>query len=120
MNYSIILVRNVRAMRGDLSLAEFSQEIGIAKSTLEAIEKCKSSIRLDTLEQICDRLDVPMQALLSNSLTDGQMKLLDHLLSSADWYNKLSEPGQREAADAIQRLLLLRPNNNTFPEENQN
>ena len=52
MDLSKNLSKNIRALRGSKSQAEFSEELGIAKATIHAIEAQRSSVRLDTLEVI--------------------------------------------------------------------
>lgn len=60
------LSKNMRTLRSPKSQAEFSEELGIAKATIHAIEARRSSVRLDTPEVICDNLGIPPQEILSD------------------------------------------------------
>ena len=62
MNHVGDNLKYLRKLRG-ATLTQFSQEIGISRSTLQTLEK-GSSPNLSTLEVIAQNLDLPVSALL--------------------------------------------------------
>ncbi len=111
MNYAQILSKNIRIIRGIRSQAEFAKEIGITKSTVQAMEKGKSVPRLDTLDVICEHLGMPIAALLSEDGTVEHLNMQAALLRNLDWYIRLPKGGQtalvawlRQTADLYEAL----------------
>ena len=47
------LAKNLREMRGDMSLKEFGRKTGISYATLSRIESSQQNVSLQTLEQLC-------------------------------------------------------------------
>ena len=84
----------MRALRGERSQAEFAKEVGITKSTLQAIEKQKSFARLDTLELICHGLDLPVSVLLSNDQESSHFYALMRTVKKLDWFASLPAKSQ--------------------------
>lgn len=101
------LSKNMIAIRGRKTQAEFSKELGITKSTVQAIESQKSAVRLDTLEIICEHLELPAGALLSDELNHIEMGVLRHVLRRSEWFVKQSEKIQREYVDWLRRTAEL-------------
>lgn len=107
MEFTRNLSKNLRALRGGKSLVEFSNEIGITKSTLQAIEKEVTTARLDTLELICTKTDVPVSALLGGELSSAQTSILFQMFRGLDWFTELSEAEQQEFLHWAQDTLTL-------------
>lgn len=94
-----ILSKNIRALRGKQSLTDFSKELGISKSALQAIEKGQSVPRMDTLEIISERMGLTLPALLSEDLMEaGQGEML-LVLRRLTWVYGLPKETQRRLAD---------------------
>ena len=51
------LAKNIRLLRGDLSLKEFGRKTGISYATLSRIESRQQNVSLVTLEKICIALN---------------------------------------------------------------
>lgn len=96
------LSNNLRAIRGRRSQVEFSKEIGITKSTLQAIEKQASAARLDTLELISQKLGIPASALLSEDLAQTKPDREEKVLQGLGWFVTLPEADRNMLADWIQ------------------
>jgi len=105
------LSKNLRALRGNKSQAEFSEELGLAKATIQAIESQRSAIRLDTLELICNSLSISPQEVLSDTAQPLELDLLSRCLERTDWFLMLGPDEQQEyiqwlrhTADLFSRL----------------
>ena len=111
MELSKNLSKNLRALRGNKSQAEFSEELGLAKATIQAIESQRSAIRLDTLELICNSLSISPQEVLSDTAQPLELDLLSRCLERTDWFLMLGPDEQQEyiqwlrhTADLFSRL----------------
>ena len=47
------LAKNLREMRGNMSLMEFGRKTGISYATLSRIESSQQNVSLKTIEQLC-------------------------------------------------------------------
>ena len=74
------LLKNLRALRGSKSQTEFSEELGLAKAAIQAIEAQRTAIRLDTLELICNSLSISPQEVLSDAAQPLELDLLSRCL----------------------------------------
>ena len=111
MELSKNLSKNLRALRGNKSQAEFSEELGLAKATIQAIESQRSAIRLDTLELICNSLSISPQEVLSDAAQPLGLDILSRCLERTDWFLMLGPEEQQEyiqwlrhTADLFSRL----------------
>ena len=95
-------LRNLRSAQG-LSLSDFSKELDIPKSTLQAILD-GGQTSLHTAICISERLNVPLDTLVNGTLSPDQFRRLDGFLTQLEWYNKL--PGEKQA-EAREHLLAL-------------
>ena len=95
MNLTLHLSKRLKALRGKKSQADFAKEIGITKSTLQAIEAQKSAIRLDTLEVICDGLGISVETLLSDMPLLSRFDATTALLQQLDWFTSLSAENRK-------------------------
>jgi len=97
------LSNNLMAIRRHKGLSQigFAQQIGISKSTLQALEQGHSP-RLDTVEYIAAQLNTTACALISDALPPGQSSILSALLHHIGHYT-LWEP---EDQDALLELSL--------------
>ena len=100
MELSKNLSKNLRALRGNKSQAEFSEELGLATAT-----------RRDTLELIFNSLSISPQDLLSDTAQPLELDLLSRCLERIDWFLMLGPDEQQEyiqwlrhTADLFSRL----------------
>lgn len=88
-------LNEIRKERG-LSITEFSDELNISRSALQAILLCKANPRMDTIEHIASRLGVSPISLLSSQeemkhslqhfqkITDQMIETIKSILSEED------------------------------------
>ena len=107
MEYARNLSKNLRAIRGFKRQVEFSEEIGITKSTLQSLEKGTTSARLDTLELISSRLGIPVSVLLTDELTPVEHSVLLHILRGMEWYTALPSNEQNSLLQWLQETLAV-------------
>ena len=117
MESSINLSHNLRALRGARSLEEFAKELGIAKSTLENIEKQKNSTRVSTVDEICKRLGIPVSLMLSNDLKAEHLVTLQELLRQFSWFADLSAAEQVQFVHSLRDLMKIMTQNPNLWEE---
>ena len=102
MEYGQNIAAALRAIRGLRSQAEFAEEIGISKSTVQAIERGCENVRLDTLELICKKLDISPAALLDNRI--GQID--PSVLQKITRFDPLSPTSQCIVLQHLESLLI--------------
>ena len=102
MEYGQNIAAALRAIRGLCSQAEFAEEIGISKSTAQAIERGCENVRLDTLELICKKLDISPAALLDNRI--GQID--PSVLQKITRFDTLSPTSQCIVLQHLESLLI--------------
>lgn len=89
------LAKNFKMLRGKKSYADFAEELGVTKSTIQAIEKEETSVRLDTLQIICTQLNVPVEWLLSDhQMESADLGVLTYALRRLDWFMELPQEAQ--------------------------
>ena len=110
-------LQNMREAR-KLSLAEFSKELDIPKSTLQAIME-GGHTTLHTAMQIAQKLGIPLDTLTNGRLTAGQIKVLDGLMLQLGWYDRLPKNKQKEVSEHIYALIRLIQESEEGPEENE-
>ncbi|NLD20592.1 MAG: helix-turn-helix transcriptional regulator [Clostridiales bacterium] len=99
-------LNSFREMR-ELSINEFSQEIGMSKSETQKLLKATGNPRLDTVEHIAENLEVNSEILISPtySASDFNSSLL--LLKTVDCITNLSKEDQERAAYLFHELISL-------------
>lgn len=70
--------------KANMSLTEFAEELGIARSSLQHYLNGTSNPRADTIQLIADKLDIPVEALVSSPD-------LSPKASSRNFYGKLKD-----------------------------
>lgn len=98
-------LKALRASRG-LSLADFAEVIGIAKSTLQDIESGKSST-LDTVDHIARNLKIPASTLLSDAASPEQLSITIQIVQRLDWFSSLSPDERKEIIRLIERMAEI-------------
>lgn len=94
---------------------EFTDEIGISKSTLYKIEKGDVNPTLSLIDQVSDNLSIPAaELLLEPSYTPSELVVIKRLLSSIDLFTQLSEEKQKKVAalfiEIVKELSPVVPN----------
>lgn len=101
LSYNLKTLRKLRSK----SLVEFSDEIGIAKSTLQNMESGKNTT-LDTVDFISEHLNISPIVLLSGEEPDD-CKKLEQILATADWYRTSSREKQIRIRALLNELMEL-------------
>ena len=94
------LIRNIRKT----TLYEFSQELGIPKSTLQSLLR-EGNTTLDTAIRIANNLNLSVDALLENDLEPEKCDMLTMLLKSLAWFSKKSPEQRLRLKSCIEELL---------------
>lgn len=89
---------NLRLLKEErnLSLTEFSKELQIPRTTLQAVLE-DGQTSLDTACRISDALNIPLSALTDIRLSHEKLDILKGLFLSMEWYSHLT-PEQKEIA----------------------
>lgn len=98
-------LRNMRSARG-LSLAEFSRELDIPKTTLQSILDHGQTSLYTTLH-ISHKLGIPLDTLTNGVLSGQQFRRLDGFLESLKWFDRLTKKKQEEVCHHVLSLILL-------------
>lgn len=82
---------NLNAIRRsrNVSLSEFSRELGIPKSTLQSI-LADGNTSLHTALYIAENLGVPLSSLTGEIIPNKSMDAILSLINCLEWYNNLS------------------------------
>ena len=102
------LSNNLMAIRRHKGLSQigFAQQIGISKSTLQALEQGHSP-RLDTVEYIAAQLNTTACTLISDTLPPGQSSVLSALLHHIGHYTLWEPEDQDTLLELSLRLVQL-------------
>ncbi len=96
----------IRASRNQ-SITEFSEDLGIARSSLQDILNGTGNPRMDTVEYIASQLQVSPITLLSGSFEDEQLQTALLLIQTIDAVSKLTDSQRLEFAELFQKMILL-------------
>ena len=98
--------KNLEAIRefNGQSIAEFAQEVGIAKSTLHSV-RISGNTTLDTAIRIAEGLNLPLDSLVRDNHLSEKVNIIQYLLRSIDWFRALSKSEQEEAILHFQKIL---------------
>lgn len=88
------------------SLARFSKEVGISKSTLQQIEHGNGT-SLDTLVCIARHLDIPVAALLSRDVPPQQWGIFLQILSGLERFASLPQEQQVKLSKNIVEITQI-------------
>ena len=89
------------------TLAEFSNEIGISRTTLQDILKGNSSSRIDTVEVVADGLNTDPLALLSNPYGENELAFLLSLFQLSDAASALADDEKEELAAHCHAIISI-------------
>ncbi len=96
----------IRSSRG-LSITEFSEELGIARSSLQDLLMGRGNPRIDTVEYIARQLQVDPLALLAGGCTDRQQQVLLLILNLLQETAELTPDQRSELAGLLTQLAAL-------------
>lgn len=101
------LANNLKALRlaSGKTLDEFSEELCIARSTLQELEAGRSNSRMDTVQIIADKLELPAIVLLSPSFEQLTPALF--LFRQLESFLELSPKEQKEVTEAFHTIIRL-------------
>ena len=106
MEYGKNIAAALRTIRGLRSQAGFAEQIGISKSTVQAIERGSENVRLDTLELICKKLGIPPTVLLDNRIDQIDPGVLACVLQKITRFDTLSPTSQCIVLQHLESLLI--------------
>lgn len=98
------ILKQLQIERG-LSLAEFAEEIGISKSSLQEYRAAKRNLRADTLELLADKLDIPIASLVTGKLFSNPT--LDTLTDLCRNLHPKFQPAAFQQLRALEELFHL-------------
>ena len=88
------------------TLAEFSEELGIARSTVQSI-MADGNTTVDTLIRLADALHTSLDDLVFGELPIKRLDDIQHFLKNIGWFTKLSPQQQRKFRYHLCELLKL-------------
>ncbi len=88
------------------SIAEFSEELDVPKSTLQDILK-DGNTSLHTALHIARQLNVPLSTLTDEVIPGENLTVLFALLRSFVWFDSLSGEDQKVVADHICAIMKI-------------
>ncbi len=102
------LAENLRQIRRarQMTLAEFSAELGIPKSTLQSV-LTDGQTTLDTAMRIADGLHIPLDTLASIPMQANQVQVMQALARCLNWFAALSEAEQQTVADCLRQIVRI-------------
>lgn len=88
------------------TLAEFSEELGVAKSTIQSV-MVDGNTTLDTLVRVANALQVSLDELVFGELPVKRMNYIQCFLKDIGWFVKLSPEKQERFCYLLGELLKL-------------
>ena len=109
MNIQDNIKYNLKAIMKDkrLSLTDFSEELGIARSSLQQYLKGDSNPRADTLQLLADKLNISVEALISENGRDSLAE------ANLNQYSDSRELKHTESHDASRDFSFKKTFSNT-------
>lgn len=106
-NLSVMM--NVIRRSRNLSITQFSEELGLSRSYTQALLNGRGNPRMDTIEHIASRLQISPLLLLRCSYSEEQLEIFLLLLLLIRRLSALSSAKQTEFLVLFQKLLSLMP-----------
>ena len=92
----------IRAVK-NINMTAFSEELGVPKSTLQAILK-DGNTSLHTAQHIADRLNVPLSSLTDGAMSWENLDSMAALLNCFAWFAHLSREEQEKVSFHISEI----------------
>lgn len=89
------------------SIAEFSEELGISRSSAQDLLNGRGNPRMDTIEHIASRLRISPLLLLSCPYSEEQIQNILILLFLIKRISRLSDRKKTEFLSLLQKLITL-------------
>lgn len=104
-----ILAKNLKDLRTkrNMSLDEFSEEVGVGRATLYKIENGMTNTTIEVIDTISENLHIPPVRLLAEHPLHTPERIVETLLQTMEWYNYLTEREQEQALACFQQLAYL-------------
>ncbi len=108
MNQCCDFAKNLEMIRkiNHASIAEFSEELDVPKSTLQDILR-DGNTSLHTALHIARQLNVPLSTLTGEVILRENLTALSALLQSFGWFDSLSGENQKVVADHIHAIMEI-------------
>ncbi|MBR2132601.1 MAG: helix-turn-helix transcriptional regulator [Oscillospiraceae bacterium] len=97
---NLAAIRNAR----EESLAEFSKELGVPKSTLQAILN-EGNTTLYTALHISERLNISLDELANDTTLSQRFDVFHNILRSLHWFSSLSQTQQEAVKYHLYQIL---------------
>ena len=109
MDYCSNFAKNLETIRTSRhkSLAEFSEELGVPKSTLQDIVAKDGKTSLYTATRIAGQLKVPLSTLTGEVVSEESLDTLSALLNSFNWFAFLSMEDQQTVTAHIRAIMEI-------------
>lgn len=100
-----LLSKNLRTYQKmkNLTLAEFSQELDLPKSTLCAVLK-DGNTTLDTAIRISEGMKLPLDRLICDEQFSEKLFILEHIEQNAAWLNSISSEKRADIAALMAKV----------------
>lgn len=104
-----ILAKNLKDLRTkrNMSLDEFSEEVGVGRATLYKIENGTTNTTIEVIDTISESLQVPPAQLLSERPLQNLEEIVGTLLQTIEWYHYLTGEEQEQALACFRQLAYL-------------
>lgn len=101
-----VFAKNLEAIRkiNGQSLAEFAEEAGIPKSTLQSV-RISGHTTLDTAIRIAEGLRLPLDSLIGDDHLAEKLDIVQYLLQGLDWFMALSPDDQEKVILHIRKIV---------------
>lgn len=100
------MMNAIRAGRKQ-SITDFSEELGISRSSMQGLLKGNANPRMDTVEHIATRLQVDPLSLLACPYSEPELECAFLLLQCVEAFSQLPEDKKLEAAALFHSLIKL-------------
>ncbi|NBI63075.1 XRE family transcriptional regulator [Clostridiales bacterium] len=90
-----------------LSITAFSEEVGISRSSMQALLNGTGNPRMDTVEHVAARLCLDPAVLLSGSLTRPQLDVAISLLRALDFFASFSDEEKEKFASLFLEMISM-------------
>ena len=99
------MMRAIRESR-NVSITQFSEELGISRSSLQDLLNGKSNPRIDTVEHIAESLAINPLTLLSAAYSEEQLETAILLLETIEAISRLPTEKRIKCASLFHELIL--------------
>ena len=91
----------------NLSLAEFAAELDISRSALQEYMSGTGNPRIETVNHLAEKMGVEPEGLLCGMDGPDMVQLLEHIVKTLGFIQKLSEDRQRRFGELLLEMVEL-------------